>query len=106
MTFNSPSVSLVSSHSAMGSHKVPITFAGLLYDRFQPLQSGEVVPEGIDLNFLALHHPRDIFDRMAGGKEFNASELSYIFADTRWVSAILLRYQCFHPEPFGMDTLQ
>ncbi|KAJ5606682.1 hypothetical protein N7510_009463 [Penicillium lagena] len=60
----------------MGSHKVPITFAGLLYDRFQPLQSGEVVPEGIDLNFLALHHPRDIFDRMAGGKEFDASELS------------------------------
>lgn len=61
----------------MGSNnRVPVTFAGLLYDRFQPLQSGEVVPEGIDLNFLALSHPRDVFDRMVGGKEFDASELS------------------------------
>ena len=60
----------------MASNKVPITFAGLLYDRFQPLQSGEVRPEGIDLNFLVLNHPRDVFDRMAGGKEFDASELS------------------------------
>lgn len=60
----------------MSSNRVPVTFAGLLYDRFQPLQSGEIVPEGIDLNFLALNHPRDIFDRMAGGKEFDASELS------------------------------
>jgi 4,5-dihydroxyphthalate decarboxylase len=60
----------------MPSNKVPVTFAALLYDRFQPLQSGEVTPEGIDLNFLALSHPRDVFDRMAGGKEFDASELS------------------------------
>ena len=72
----------------MASQKVPIAFAGLLYDRFQPLQSGEVVPEGIDLNFLALSHPRDIFDRMAGGKEFDASELS--------LSEYICRYAAGH----------
>lgn len=42
----------------------------------QALQSGEVKAEGIDLNFIAVNHPRDIFDRMSGGKEFDASELS------------------------------
>ena len=40
------------------------------------LYTGEVKPEGIDLNFLAINHPRDVFDRMVGGKEFDASELS------------------------------
>ena len=53
-----------------------MSFACGLYDRMNALYTGEVRPEGIDLNFLAIHHPRDVFDRMVGGHEFDASELS------------------------------
>src|SRR3979490_582196 len=68
--------------------KLPVTFACGLYDRMTALYTGEVRAEGIDLNFMAVHHPRDLFDRMVGGLEFDASELSaseYItrFAATR-----------------------
>jgi 4,5-dihydroxyphthalate decarboxylase len=55
---------------------VPLTFACGLYDRMQPLYTGEVKPEGIDLDFLAIEAPRIIFDRMSGKQEFDASELS------------------------------
>ncbi len=44
--------------------KVPITFACGLYDRMLALYTGEVKPDGIDLNFLAIDDPRQIFDRM------------------------------------------
>ena len=53
-----------------------INFACEIYDRVMPLYSGEVKPEGIDLNFIALGRARHIFDRMAGKLEFEASELS------------------------------
>ena len=56
--------------------KLPVTFACGLYDRMTALYTGEVRAEGIDLNFMAVHHPRDLFDRMVGGLEFDASELS------------------------------
>ena len=56
--------------------KLPISFACGGYDRMEALRSGEVKPEGIDLNFLTLNHPRDVFDRMMGGHEFDASEMS------------------------------
>ena len=46
--------------------KVPLTFACGLTDRMNALCTGEVQPEGIDLDFLAIRHPRDIFDRMVG----------------------------------------
>ncbi len=55
---------------------IPLTFACGLYDRMIPLYSGEVKPEGIDLRFLAIDSPRSIFDRMARGLEFDASEMS------------------------------
>jgi 4,5-dihydroxyphthalate decarboxylase len=55
---------------------VPITFACGLYDRMQALYTGEVKPEGIDLNFLNIDAPRVIFDRMSGHQEFDVSELS------------------------------
>ncbi|KAI3398679.1 hypothetical protein diail_8718 [Diaporthe ilicicola] len=58
------------------NNRVNISFASILYDRMQPLHSGEVRAEGVDLNFITLNHPRDIFDRMSGGREFDASELS------------------------------
>jgi 4,5-dihydroxyphthalate decarboxylase len=56
--------------------KLKLTFACGLYDRMVPLYTGEVQAEGIDLNFIANDSPRDIFDRMGGGQEFDLSEMS------------------------------
>ena len=56
--------------------KVPITFACGPYDRMDALAKGSVQPAGIALNYLTIDHPRDVFDRMIGGLEFDASELS------------------------------
>ena len=53
-----------------------IKFASGLYDRFQPLYTKEVAPEGIELDFTVIDNPREIFDRMAGGLEFDACEMS------------------------------
>ena len=47
-----------------------------MYDRMVPLATGEVQPTGIALNFLEVQHARDLFDRMVGNREFDASELS------------------------------
>ena len=55
---------------------IRMSFASGLYDRMVPLAMGEVKPKGIDLNFLDIHHPRDIFDRASGNQEFDACELS------------------------------
>lgn len=56
--------------------KLPLTFACGLYDRVQALYTGEVQLEGIDLNFVVVEQAREIFDRMAGGLEFDAAEMS------------------------------
>src|SRR6516225_8262254 len=56
--------------------KLQLSFACGLYDRMQPLYTGEVKAEGIDLNFIAIDQPRPIFDRMAGGEEFDVAEFS------------------------------
>jgi 4,5-dihydroxyphthalate decarboxylase len=56
--------------------KLSMTFACGLYDRMSALHTGEVQPDGIDLNFIPVHHPRDLFDRMVGGLEFYAAEMS------------------------------
>ena len=56
--------------------KVSITFACGLYDRMLALHTGEVKPDGIDLNFLAIDDPRQIFDRMGKNLEFDACEMS------------------------------
>ena len=53
-----------------------LRFACSLYDRMLPLYLKEVRPEGIDLDFEAIDSPREIFDRMAGGLEFDAAEMS------------------------------
>ena len=55
---------------------VSMTFACGLYDRMLALYTGEVKPEGIDLNFLAIDDPRQIFDRMGKNLEFDACEMS------------------------------
>jgi 4,5-dihydroxyphthalate decarboxylase len=56
--------------------KLQLSFACGLYDRMQPLYTGEVKSDGIDLNFIAIDQPRPIFDRMSGGQEFDVSEYS------------------------------
>lgn len=56
--------------------KLKINFACGLYDRMLPLYTGAVQPRGIDLNFIVIERPREIFDRMAGGLEFDACEMS------------------------------
>ncbi len=40
------------------------------------LYTGEVQPDGIDLNFIPIDQPRPIFDRMSGGQEFDVAEYS------------------------------
>ena len=53
-----------------------ITMACGFYDRMHALYTGEVKPAGIDLGFIPMDDPRQIFDRMGGGLEFDASEMS------------------------------
>ncbi|KAL1968080.1 hypothetical protein VTN77DRAFT_2210 [Rasamsonia byssochlamydoides] len=61
-------------------------FASALYDRMVPLAAGEVRPSGLNVNFIEVQHPRDIFDRMIANREFDASELSASEYITRHVS--------------------
>ena len=56
--------------------KTKLTFASGLYDRMQPLYTGEVIPEGFELDFRVVEWSREIFDRMAGKQEFDAAEFS------------------------------
>ncbi|HXE28580.1 MAG TPA: ABC transporter substrate-binding protein, partial [Stellaceae bacterium] len=55
---------------------LPITIASGFYDRMHGLYTGDIKPAGIDLNFVVLDDPRQVFDRMGGGQEFDASEFS------------------------------
>ncbi|KIW15779.1 hypothetical protein PV08_05829 [Exophiala spinifera] len=48
------------------------------------LAQGRVKPAGIDLNYITIEHPRDIFDRMIRGMEFDASEMSVSEYICRW----------------------
>jgi 4,5-dihydroxyphthalate decarboxylase len=56
--------------------RLSVTYASCKYDRIEALRSGEVRAEGIDLNVMVFPSGRQIFDRMVGGQEFDASELS------------------------------
>jgi len=56
--------------------KLPLTFACGLYDRMLALHTGDVRPDGIDLNYIPMDDARQIFDRMGGGLEFDLSEFS------------------------------
>lgn len=56
--------------------KLPLTFASGLYDRMVRLATGAIPVEGVDLNFINIDSPREIFDRMSGSQEFDASEYS------------------------------
>ncbi len=51
-----------------------------------PLQTGEIKPDGIDLNFLVMDNPREIFDRMSNRLEFDACEMSSSEFVTRYAA--------------------
>src|SRR6516162_1773001 len=56
--------------------RLRLTFACGKYDRMEALRTGDVTVEGIDLNYVAIENPREIFDRMGNGHEFDAAEFS------------------------------
>src|ERR1043166_433939 len=55
--------------------KLHLTVACGVYDRTKALQTGEVEPEGIRLNYIPLQ-AEEIFWRMSNFREFDASEMS------------------------------
>lgn len=56
--------------------KLKLTFACGPYDRMEAIHYNRIDIEGIDLNYLEIQAPREIFDRMVGGHAFDLSELS------------------------------
>lgn len=56
--------------------RLPLSFACGPYDRMEAIRYGLIEVEGIDLHFVPIQAPREIFDRMVGGREFDISELS------------------------------
>jgi 4,5-dihydroxyphthalate decarboxylase len=56
--------------------RLQLTFACGKYDRMEALRTGDVTVEGIDLNYVAIEDPREIFDRMGRRQEFDAAEFS------------------------------
>ena len=53
-----------------------LRFACGFYDRTEALRTRDVTLKDIDLDFVAIDSPRDIFDRMGGRQEFDVSEFS------------------------------
>ncbi len=53
-----------------------LNFACGNYDRMEALRNGVVDVEGIDLDYIEMKRPREIFDRMAQKQEFDMSEMS------------------------------
>ena len=53
-----------------------LSFACGPYDRMEALQYNRIEVEGIDLKYLEIQSPREIFDRMVGEMAFDLSELS------------------------------
>ena len=90
--------------------KLQLTFASALYDRMQPIYTGEVEPEGIDLNFIRIEQPRPIFDRMSGGQEFDVAEYSsseyvqrYASKQCPFVAIPVFPSRCFRHSFIGIN---
>jgi 4,5-dihydroxyphthalate decarboxylase len=64
------------SRSIDAMSRLHLTFACCRYDRMEAIREGAVALEGVDLTCLTLKSGRDVFDRMAGGCEFDVAELS------------------------------
>jgi len=66
--------------------RLPVAFACGPYDRMEALGSGVVQPEGIDLRYIAIQSPPEIFARMVKTRSFDAAEMSlahYLMMRTR-----------------------
>ncbi|MGE0626902.1 MAG: ABC transporter substrate-binding protein [Hyphomicrobiaceae bacterium] len=46
------------------------------YDRMEAIRTGEVKPKGIDLEMVPVKSPREIFDRVMAGEDFDVAEMS------------------------------
>ncbi|TAN31028.1 MAG: ABC transporter substrate-binding protein, partial [Actinomycetota bacterium] len=55
---------------------LPLSLACGPYDRNEALRTGAIKPEGIDLTYIAIQSPPEIFTRMIDFKSFDASEMS------------------------------
>ena len=53
-----------------------LSFACGNYDRMEALRNGAVEIDGIDLDYIEIKAPREIFDRMVQNHEFDVSEMS------------------------------
>jgi 4,5-dihydroxyphthalate decarboxylase len=53
-----------------------LSFACGPYDRMEALRTGEVRPEGIDLAMMPIKGPRELFDRVMAGADFDVAEMS------------------------------
>ena len=53
-----------------------LSFACGNYDRMEALRNGKVEIDGIDLDYIEIKAPREIFDRMVQNHEFDVSEMS------------------------------
>jgi 4,5-dihydroxyphthalate decarboxylase len=71
--------------------RLRLTFACGNYDRMAALRAGDVAVEGIDLNYLAIDEPREIFDRMGGRQEFDVAE----FSSSEYISRLARGDQAF-----------
>ena len=56
--------------------KLPLTLACGAYDRTEALRNGVVQPEGIELTYLPIQSPPEIFARMLKHQEFDVAEMS------------------------------
>ena len=56
--------------------KLPITMACGPYDRMEALNLGVIQPEGIDLRYIAIQSPPEIFARMIKSDSFDVAEMS------------------------------
>jgi 4,5-dihydroxyphthalate decarboxylase len=61
---------------APNGSEVALKFACGLYDRMLALYTGEVRPEGIDLEFIISRDPRTLFDHMSGPDAYDVAEMS------------------------------
>jgi 4,5-dihydroxyphthalate decarboxylase len=63
---------------------LPLTYAGVMYDRTAPLATGAVKPRGIDLNYLEFDYPPNIFNKMEHELGFDTSEFGISTHIQKW----------------------
>jgi len=56
--------------------RLPVTFACGPYDRTEALSLGVVQPEGIELRYISVQSPPELFARMVKTRSFDVSEMS------------------------------